>query len=221
MPVCLSCSEHLTSLSMNQTMANIRSLLCHHAKVATNIIRDFNNPMALDGWLHLEEDEDDEDNTTVALIHKKEGKSTKTQHLAVVFIKAKNKTSLLFTTGKQVTPTCSSCSSVNCHCVRAWKRKLKKENDSLEEDKDEEITDEENDAKQDEEAHYFMKDAHYSYNISKIKFPLHSCSGQKAILEKKQNGTFSFPKFIIPTYDEIEPVKNIITNFVKMIILQS
>ena len=31
---------------------------------------------------------------------------------------------------------------------------------------------------------------------------LHSCSGQKAILEKKQNGTFSFPKFIIPTYDE-------------------
>ena len=90
-PVCLSCSEHLTSLSMNQTIANIRSLLCHHAKVATNIIRDFNNPMALDGWLNLEEDEDDEDNTTVALIHKKEGKSTKTQHLAVVFIKAKNK----------------------------------------------------------------------------------------------------------------------------------
>ena len=200
-PVCLSCTEHITSISSDQTMANIKSLLCHHAKVATNIIRDFSNPMTLDGWLNLEEEEDDE-NSVVAILHKKDGKTTKTQHLAVVFLSAKNKTSLLFTTGKQVTPTCSSCSSVNCHCVRAWKRKLKKENDILEEDKDEEHLAEEGDVQQDGESHYNMKDAHYSYNISDIKFPLHSCPKQKAVFEKKQNGTFTFPQFIIPTYDE-------------------
>ena len=53
-----------------------------------------------------------------------------------------------------------------------------------------------------EEAHYMMKDTHYSYNLADIKFPLHSCPEQKSDFNKKQNGTFIFPSYIMPVFDE-------------------
>ena len=45
--------------------------------------------------------------TVVEIFHKKEGSSTCSQHLALVI--TKSKTSLLYTTGRQCTPSCSMC----------------------------------------------------------------------------------------------------------------
>ena len=210
-PICASCDEHVGILNEEQTMAHMASLLCHHSKVAANIIRDFSNPVALEGWLELaegEEGEEEEGRDLVCILHRKKDKSAKSQHLAVVFINSKNRTSLLCTTGKQVTPTCSSCSSVGCHCVRAWKRKVKEEEEEIEEaekagaELESEDINENNEQQVDEEAHYRMRDAHYSYNLSDIQFPLHSCPQQKTILDKKKSGAFAFPPVILPKYDE-------------------
>ena len=56
-----------------QDRNSIGRLLCHHAKVSANIIKDFKNPIELDGWLELSEDEDDTANSTnIEIIHKKE-----------------------------------------------------------------------------------------------------------------------------------------------------
>ena len=80
-PICKSCDGNLGALSTNQSQTNILKIVCHHSKVAANIIRNFDNPEALSGWLELSEDVEDEDN--VEVIHVKQDKSTKSHHLAL------------------------------------------------------------------------------------------------------------------------------------------
>ena len=201
----------MDNLNTNQSSQNLTRMLCHHAKVGANIIRDFSNPFALDGWLELTEGEDGEEEKKVQvdIIHTKVDKSTKSQHLAVVCIK--NKISLLYTTGKQITPTCSSCSSVNCNCVRAWKS-FCKEQEVKEHNHDKDV-DGDNDDKGDkddipsEPAHYLRKDDQYGYNETRIMFPLYSCPQQKRIIDQKQAGTFSLPPVLIPKYDPLKVCK--------------
>ena len=108
-PICKTCNNHMDNLAADQSIENLKSMLCNHAKIASNIIRNFDNPVNLT--------DDDSNDLKVEIIHKKEDRSSKSQHLAVVF--QKKKTSLLFTTGKQVTPTCTVCSSFKCQCIRA------------------------------------------------------------------------------------------------------
>ena len=80
-PICRTCSPlYLDNITTEQSPETIAKLLCHHAKVAANIIRDFTNPFTLDGWLELSEDDDEL--AKVEVIHKKEDKTSKTQHLA-------------------------------------------------------------------------------------------------------------------------------------------
>ena len=171
-PICLTCNDQLDYILREQDRNNLARLLCHHAKVAANIIRDFKNPVTLDGWLELSEDDDESSN--VEIIHRKEEKATKTQHLAV---------SLLYTTGKQVTPTCSSCSSVSCQCVRSWKKHFK--DASIEPVDDDLITNglEGPDDALREDAHYLDTEAQYGHNDTKIKFPLPTCPNRKSVLE--------------------------------------
>ena len=72
-PVCLTCNDQLSCITTEQDRNTIGRLLCHHAKVSANIIRDFKNPIALDGWLELSEDEDDTANSTNIKIRVKHG----------------------------------------------------------------------------------------------------------------------------------------------------
>ena len=81
----------LVSLSRSVPPVFQINVLCIHSKVSAHIIRDFENPSSLDEKKN------------------KKDKSTRTQHLAVVFLE--DKTSLLYTTGKQCLPTCSNCFS--------------------------------------------------------------------------------------------------------------
>ena len=86
-PICSVCNKTFQSLSRNQNLRNLTGILCHHAKIAGNIIRDFNNPVYMDGLLQLNENpqaEVENEGTKVRIIHEKSDKSTKSQHLAVV-----------------------------------------------------------------------------------------------------------------------------------------
>ena len=203
-PVCMSCNNNLDNVIANQNFENLAKMCCHHTKVATNVIRDFNNPYSLDGWLEITDDDDDENEekkVDVKIIHSKVDRSAKTQNLAVVFIG--KKVSVLYTTGRQVTPTCSSCSSVNCSCVRAWKGYLKKIEQSEQSEKGDEENElaDEDDNIPDKAAHYLRKQHFYGHNESSISFPLYSCPKQKLVLVEKQSGTFSLPQALIPKYD--------------------
>ena len=97
------------------------NILCIHSKVSANIIRDFENPSSLDDWLTLQP-EDDEQTVREDILHKKQDKSTHSQHLAVEFLE--DKTSLLYTTGRQCSPTCSNCFSRKCRCFYEWQKKV-------------------------------------------------------------------------------------------------
>ena len=158
----------------------------------------------------MELTEDDEETTTVEIVHTKEDNSTRSQHLALVILK--NKVSLLYTTGKQRTPTCSSCSSVFCQCVRAWKTKLttattqfniqeNNRNNSLNDDSLENVNNDIDDCPKEDEAHYNQKDTRYGYNETEITFPLYSCPYQKSLIERKQKGSFNLPEALIPKFD--------------------
>ena len=145
----------------------------------------------------------------VEIIHKKEGKSSKSQHLAVIF--QKTKSSLLWTTGKQSTPSCSSCSSFKCQCVREWRKNLEKdaELDVMIDKIDTNITEENNTNIEDDlhknserVAHYMLKEEKLGYNTSDIVFPLYDCPKQKNVIDKKNNGTYKLPGALIPLYDE-------------------
>ena len=43
-------------------------------------------------------------------------------HLALIM--TKSKTSLLYTTGRQCTPSCSMCTAQKCQCIRLWRKEL-------------------------------------------------------------------------------------------------
>ena len=208
----MSCNKYIDNFIANQNIENLTKMFCHHTKVTSNIIRDFDNPYSLDGWLEITEDDDDQNDdkkVDVRIIHSKLDKSSKSQNLAVVFIA--KKVSVLYTTGRQVTPTCSSCSSVNCSCVRAWKGycKKKEENDHNEQaDNDDESPGDNDENVSVIAAHYLRKQYQYGHNNSSISFPLYSCPKQKLILEKKQAGSFSLPPVLIPTYDPLRVCKH-------------
>ena len=65
------------------------------------------------------EESDDEDEEPVTIITKKQ---KDLQLLCVV--RLDNRTRLLYTRGRQTTPSCDSCSSRGCKCLRAYKKFL-------------------------------------------------------------------------------------------------
>ena len=102
-----------------------------------------------------------------------------------------------------MTPTCSSCSSVSCQCVRSWKKHFK--DASIEPVDDDLITNglEGPDDALREDAHYLDTEAQYGHNETKIKFPLPTCPIQKSVLDKQQNGTYGLPSVMIPKWSII------------------
>ena len=198
-PICKTCNSNIDNLCTKQSQNNIMNEVCHHSKIAANIIRNFSNPVSLSGWLELSEDE--EDGNKVEIIHTKQDKSTKTQHLAVAFVK--KRVSILYTTGKQTTPTCSSCSGLSCQCVRAWQRCVDNQNKDSQRNNIEEVENnlDDEEVTSGEKAHYRKKEQKYGHNSSPIIFPLHSCPKQKTILDARNSGSFKLPEVLIPDYD--------------------
>ena len=72
--MCSTCLPELCEMSEIQSFNTVKSLLCHHSKVAGCVIRDFSNPYYLDGWLSLEDDEE-----MCHIFHVKEDGSTRTR----------------------------------------------------------------------------------------------------------------------------------------------
>ena len=75
---CNNCTNYLCCAQSNETIANVT---CIHCKVAANVIRNFNSCWTLEGALFLAPD--DEESDRVEIFHIKEGRSAKSQHLAL------------------------------------------------------------------------------------------------------------------------------------------
>ena len=88
------------------------------------LVRDFSNPYLCQDWLCLSEDFN-EKGCKVDIIHRRTDTTTKSQELALVFIK--EKISLIWTQGRQLTPNCSLCSSsvfvFDCGTVKLIQKK--------------------------------------------------------------------------------------------------
>ena len=191
-PVCSHCSPELLTLSEMQSLETF-SNPCIHTKCASYIIKD---PTLMDGWLSLPEEENSD---WVKIIHEKEDRRTATQHLAVSFIKGK--TSVLYTVGKQTTPTCSSCSSSMCQCIRLWRKKKENESKSKNIEQSEDQT-EDGAETENVQNHHYLDNLQYGHNKSKIKFPLHRCPAQKSILDQRKTQSFIMPDELIPPLTE-------------------
>ena len=187
-PVCHLCNDCTESMSEEQTHEKIASVVCIHCKISSNIIRNYNDCWTLDGALYL--GPDDEDETVVEIFHKKDGASTRSQHLALVI--TKSKISLLYTTGRQCTPSCSMCTAPKCQCIRLWKKELEKTFSHSESPTD---------IPNAIPSHYRLQDKPY-INKSDILFPLQRCELQTEIIKMKLNGTHSLPDEICPEYSE-------------------
>ena len=61
-PICKTCNNHMDNLAADQSIENLKSMLCNHAKIASNIIRNFDNPVNLR--------DDDSNDLKVEIIHK-------------------------------------------------------------------------------------------------------------------------------------------------------
>ena len=122
-PVCCACQPEMMNCSEKQNYQQMCKVLCHHARVAGWVVRDFSNPYFMSNWLSLAEDDiEDENISTCDIFLKKTCQSTKSQSLAVS--KIKGKIHMLYTTGKQSSPTCTGHSSdTKCHEKRLFKSK--------------------------------------------------------------------------------------------------
>ena len=74
-PICHLCNDSIESISTKQTLDMLPQHICHHSRVAANIIRDFDCCWHLDGALQLSPDED-ADKNRVEIFHIREGSST-------------------------------------------------------------------------------------------------------------------------------------------------
>ena len=135
---------------MIQTYENIINILCIHYKVSAHIIRDFENSSSLD--------------ETVEILHTKQDKSTQSQHLAVVFLE--DKTSLLYTTGRQCSPTCSNCFSRKCRCFFEWQKKLTEKDETEQTDPEQTDTEQSEPTVQTEDNNESSYPAHYLLNYN-------------------------------------------------------
>ena len=140
--------------------------------------------------MHLSPDEDEENiKNRVEIFHTKEGDTTRSQTLALVF--RKDTMSLLYTTGRQITPVCSSCTATKCTHLRMWKDESNKQVSKSNSNADE-IT---------KPIHYFLQETVY-HNDTPIIYPLQTCPIQSKIINEKENGMFTLPLDLIPVYDD-------------------
>ena len=203
-PVCMSCSPELMDFSEEQRYSQVAPHVCVHSRVAGHIVRSFKNPYYLNNWLELSPDEDDEKEIKTKILLRKEKPGTSTQNLSVVI--DREKFFLLYTVGKQSTPTCSGCSGRNCKHVRIWKKafdldvnvETQPRNNIVNDDHDDD--DEENEAP--EPAHYDDQDIKYGHNNQDFIFPIQKSPEQKAILEARNAPGYCFPSELVPEYSE-------------------
>ena len=99
-------------MSPEQNPGDLENIVCHHTKMANCLV---DPTFLIVGNEALEDD--------IKIVLEKNGKGTKSQHLIAVYLE-KNVT-FLYTTGKQTTPRCSSCSCFNCKCYQFYKKTLK------------------------------------------------------------------------------------------------
>lgn len=100
-PICQKCNDSTLNISNTQTDTNLTALLCHHTKVAINILK-----RQLD---ETEESVDnDDDDTCVEILMLRENKSTKCQNLGTVSFKGEENVALLYTTGRKLSVVCDS-----------------------------------------------------------------------------------------------------------------
>ena len=153
------------------------------------LVRDFSNPYLCQDWLCLSEDFN-EKGCKVDIIHRRTDTTTKSQELALVFIK--EKISLIWTQGRQLTPNCSLCSSRKCVCVRLWNSKINpKEKDSPRDD----LTNDNDDDTEEvtDKIHYKNINNRYGYNKKTITIPLVDDPIQLRALETRTE-SFSGPQ---------------------------
>ena len=193
-PICHNCNDSIESISTKQTLEMLSEHICNHSRIAANLIRDFDCCWHLDGALQLSPDEVEKNR--VDIFHIREGSSTSSQTLALVF--RKDKMSIIYSTGRQITPVCSSCTATKCVCLRLWK---------LEMDKNVVSSNTQSEDESKKPHHYFLQDTSYP-NDSPIPYPLQSCSIQREIIKSKESGTFSLPSELIPTYDDQKRCRN-------------
>ena len=226
-PVCCACQPEMMNCSEKQNYQQMCKVLCHHARVAGWVVRDFSNPYFMSNWLSLAEDDiEDENISTCDIFLKKTCQSTKSQSLAVT--KIKGKIHLLYTTGKQSSPTCTGHSSdTKCHEKRLFKSKTENvenekqpsradhpsgENLPSADENDDSHTGRTNNVfgapTYDERvraAHYDEVDMReYGYNYTPIPFPFYTSEEQKTIIEERFNAPLTFPSDLIPELAEGE-----------------
>ena len=186
-PICKECNDSVEFLSTNLSLELLSQHLCIHSRVSANLIRDFDTAWHLDGALNLSPYDDEKDR--VEIFHCRENSSVRSQTLALVF--RKQKISLIYSSGRQITPSCSSCTAKQC-ILWLWKfendRHVASKNDSpINTNK--------------EPVHYFLQESHY-HNNTPIVYPLQNCPHQREIIEAKEEGSFCLPYDIIPIYDD-------------------
>ena len=160
-PICQRCNDSAQSISTTQTNTNLTALLCHHTKVAINILKN-----KLD---ETEESVDDnDDDTCVEVLMLRQNRTTKCQNLGTVSFKGEEKVALLYTTGRKQSVVCDSCSEHGCCHQKAWKKVIEGDitNDETAQNDDEEsVTNVTN------SVHYLNYESTY-YNQTEILFPL-------------------------------------------------
>ena len=190
-PVCTECCPELCELSDNQNYKSVSNLLCLHSRVAGNIVRWFENPMYLDGWLSLDPHEDED--SIKSYIFLKGGPNKRSQDLAIVILNSK--VSLLWTVGKATNPLCSLCSSPKCIHYKIWKKKS-------DEGKAPIAGPAQPTSASDDEPQQQKYIKFYGHNRSPIPLPLAKDPKQKSNLDNfKKFGTI-LPEEMIPVFDE-------------------
>ena len=204
-PICTLCSPVLEKCSQEQSIESLKEMLCLHSKVAGSVVRNFKNPYYLDGWLSIgeyDEVEDDEIKCDIFLM-KTTPRSTKSQHLALVA--HENKFNILYTVGRQDTPTCTGHFSAKCSCVRFHAAKIEKvtaQNVQSPVPEPEPEQPEEG-AESAQNAHYLDQNEEFGYNKSDIFYPINKCPIQNHIL-KNRGDPIALPANLYPPYQEDE-----------------
>ena len=114
--------------------------------------------MYLSNWLTLGDDTCEDKEIRCEIFLRRENKSTTSQHLSCVI--DNDKVFLIYTTGRQLTPSCSGCHSPNCHHIRIWRKKLD-EGKSQEK----EVVNNDTDSDNRPPAHYLDREIQYGHKM--------------------------------------------------------
>ena len=230
--VCSICPsmQGVLSLGKRQNEHELNHKLCYHSKIVCTLIRDWKTKFNVSENIdEIKESYITDAPNDAIILKEKIGSTTKTQWLVGVF--NEKEVSILFTVGKQSTPTCTKCSSRKCTCFWLFKKHLKdieeqtNNNDTSIptntniESNESNINIEPNISSQtttntqtntessveppQPSTHY--KDPIgeiYGHNKKPIYFPFKRCPEQMKMSEEKESQSFTYPSILAPLYDK-------------------